>query len=479
MNLRISLQSLVNTSIGYEQQQTSAIAKLQEQASSGNRILTPDDDPLGAVAVINYTSQITNYDTDLANINTATANLNVSVSTLQDANNIITQARQLAIEATNSGNDSNSLGALADQADALLKQFITDANAQNNGQYVFGGTRSNTVPFVTDAAGNVTYVGGAQRAGVPVGPAQTVDTFYAGSEVFRPPQGAATVYTGTTGAQPGTGVDTATGQGTLVVTHTATTYGGGSGVAASATGSAAGDTVIGPAGANTLTVVDTSGNGTSGTVSLNGGPAVAFTNSDQNLKVTGPNGEVVYLDTTNVTAGFNGSVPITADGTLSVPGGQAVPIDFSSNQVVTGTDGTVTNVNSTNIRQAGKDTVTYGGTLDAFQVLAGLRDDLRNSRNLGSPAQLQSISNRLGELTQVSHNILRIAGEQSATLQNLNGLQAHVQDVQLQTKQLSGDVQSADIASVVTQLQAQQNLLQATLEVTAQMFSQSLLNFIK
>jgi hypothetical protein len=58
-------------------------------------------------------------------------------------------------------------------------------------------------------------------------------------------------------------------------------------------------------------------------------------------------------------------------------------------------------------------------------------------------------------------------------------LQSQVQDVQLQTKQLSGDVQSADLASVVTDLQAQQNLLQATLATTARVFSQSLLDFIK
>ncbi len=472
MELRVSQQTMVNTAVFYEQQQTASLSRLQQQASSGNRILAPEDDPLGAVAVINYTAQSASFDTDLGNINTATDNLNVSVSTLQSVNNVLTQARQLAIQGTNSANDATSLGALADQVNALLGQLVTAANTQNNGQYIFGGTRSQAPPFVTDAAGNVSYVGGGQRASVPVGSSQAVDTYYAGSEVFQLPAGA-TVYTGATGAQPGTGTDTATGQGTLTVTHVSTTYGGTSGVAPG-TDSAKGDTILGPAGANTLTF-----DGTNGTVSLNGGPAVAFTNADQDLKVTGPNGEVAYLDTTNVVAGFSGSVPITANGTLSVGGGTAVPIDFSGNQVVTGTDGTTTNVDSTNIRQAGTESLTYGGALDAFQVLQGLRDDLRNTRNLGSPAQLQSISNRLGELTRVSDNVLRVVGQQSANLQNLAGLQSHVQDVQLQTKQLSGDIQNADMATVVTNLQAQQNQLQATLMTTAQMFNMSLLNFIK
>jgi flagellar hook-associated protein 3 FlgL len=473
MDLRVSTQTIVNKSIYYEQQQTAALGRLQEQASSGNRILSPEDDPLGSVAVSNYGTQIAHYDTDLTNISTATDSLNVSVSTLQNVNNILTQARQLAIQGGNPGYDASSLSALGDQVDALYQQLVAAANTQNNGHYIFGGTQTQTTPFVTNAQGNVSYAGGTAAASVPVGSSQSVNTYYAGSAIFQPPGNGVTVYTGNTGAQPGTGIDTATGQGTLTVRHTATSFGGLSGVAAG-TGSATGDTILGPAGANTLTI-----DSTAGTVSLNGGPAVAFTNADQNLQVTGPSGEVVFVDTTNIAAGFSGTVPITADGTLSVGNGPAVAINFSGNQVVTGLDGTTTNVNSTNIRQAGSASLTYGGALDAFQVLQGIRDDLLNTRNLSSSAQLKSLSNRLGQLAAVSDNVLRVAGQQSASLQNLTGLQGQIQDVQLQTKQLSGNISSADMASVLTNLQAEQNLLQATLATTARVLSQSLLDFIK
>jgi flagellar hook-associated protein 3 FlgL len=472
MELRVSQQTIVNTAIYYEQQQTAALAHLQAQASSGNRILAPEDDPLGTVAVINYTAQDAGYSTDLGNINTATQALNVSVSTLQNVHDVLTQAKQLGIQGGNATNDATSLASLGDQVNALFQQLVTAANAKNGDQYVFGGTRTQAQPFVTDSAGNVTYAGASQRASIPVGSSQAVDTYYAGSEVFQPPSGGATVYNGNTGAEPGTGLDTATGQGTLTVTHTTTTYAGNSGVAAG-TDSAAGDTIIGPAGANTLTFDG------AGHVALNGGPPVAFTSSDKDLKLTDPKGEVAYVDTTGVAGAYSGTVNVTANGTLSAGGGSGVPINFSGNQVVTGADGTVTNVDSTNVRQAGSDTLTYGGALNAFQVLQGLRDDLLNTRGLSQAAQLHSISNRLGELSQVDNNVLRVVGRQSASLQNLTGLQSQVQDVQLQTKQLSGGIQSADMASVLTNLQAQQNLLQATLDTTAKVFSTNLLDFIK
>src|SRR5690606_13494775 len=135
------------------------------------------------------------------------------------------------------------------------------------------------------------------------------------ADVFQPIARGKTLFLGGTGAAPGTGTDSALGRGTLIVSHTSTTYTAGSGVAAG-TSSADGDTIIGPAGAHILTIEDTSGTGAFGTVSLNGGPPVSFTNGDTNLKVIGPLDEVVYLDTTAITAGFSGDVEITADGTL-------------------------------------------------------------------------------------------------------------------------------------------------------------------
>src|SRR5438270_4529169 len=102
MNLRVSVQSQVSHSLFYEQQQTATLAHLQQEASSGNRILTPDDDPLGAVAVINYGTQDAKDTTVLTTVSTATNSLNVGVSTLQDVHNILTPARQLAIQGPNS-----------------------------------------------------------------------------------------------------------------------------------------------------------------------------------------------------------------------------------------------------------------------------------------------------------------------------------------------------------------------------------------
>jgi flagellar hook-associated protein 3 len=474
------MQTLTSEAQSYLDQQTSALGQLENQASSGNAILEPSDNPLGEVSVLQNQAQNSGLTADLTNISTAQSTLNTSVSTLQSANNLITQASQLAIEATNSGNDSTSLDALATEVNSLYNQMINLANTQNTGQYLYSGSKAGTQPFTVNSNGTVTYQGGTQAATMPVSGTQTVDTLCPGCQVFQSQQRGTSVYTGSTGAAAGTGTDSATGMGTLTIAHTKTDYTQATpSCGVSAGTSAADDTIIGQ---HTLTIVDTSTeppDGSQGTVSLDGGPTVSFTNGDTNLEVTSATGQVVYLNTQNITAGFHGTVDITGEGTITAQGGQPVAITPSANQQVTDGNGGVTNVNTIGITQTGTAYVNYTGTYDAFQVLSTLRDLMQNTQGMSSGDQMQAISQQMSELTRVSNNILQVVGQQSADLQNLSSLQTQTQNVQLNTKSMISNLSSADMSQVLVQLQAMQTQYQLTLEVTAQLFSQNLLNFIK
>src|SRR5581483_9261401 len=60
-----------------------------------------------------------------------------------------------------------------------------------DGQYIFGGTATQTPPFAVTAQNAngrptaIAYQGAAERARALVGPGQTVDTQYTGSQVFQ------------------------------------------------------------------------------------------------------------------------------------------------------------------------------------------------------------------------------------------------------------------------------------------------------
>src|SRR5262249_5051410 len=161
--------------------------------------------------------------------------LDAGVSAMQDAGNILTRAREIAIEGSNAGNTPQALESLATEVDQLIGRLVDTANGQNTDQDLFAGAAARTKPVVGSYCDqgrpqSVTYQGSAQRAVVNIGPGNTLATLYAGSEAFQGSERGKTVYEGATGAVAGTGTDSAIGQGTLQVRHTATTYAGSSGV---------------------------------------------------------------------------------------------------------------------------------------------------------------------------------------------------------------------------------------------------------
>jgi flagellar hook-associated protein 3 FlgL len=483
--MRITPQTMLNNALASLDRHTNRLGKLQAQAASGKKLERPSDNPGDLGLLLAAKAQDQRLEQYVAGIRASRSSLEVSTAALQDAGNVLSQARAIAIEASHSVNSPQALEAFARQVDGLLNRLAETANQQYAGRYLFAGAASETKPFeiVRDSDGRpvaARYEGASLRDAAPISPGQTVATLYSGEEIFQKRQRGTTVYLGTTGAAPGTGLDNASGQGALLVSHTITNYAAGSGVQPG-TGSLAGDTIIGPAGAHQLTLVDTSGTGAFGTVSLNGGPAVPFTSADTNLKVIGAAGEVVFIDTTAIAAGFNGAVAITADGTLSTDGGATtVPIDFSANQIVIhGANGSVTNIDTTAVRRAGTEQLEYRGAYDAFEILMTLRDDLRNLRGLTEGEQLEAISSKIGELNRVRDNILNVVGEQSASLQHLEAMESFSLDVQLRAKELTANLEDADLSQLVLEMQSRENLLRLALAASARLYDQSLLDFLR
>ena len=252
MDLRVTLQTSVSRAMQYSRQQSDQYALLSEQASSGLKFQSIPDSPLEALNVLSNKAHDSRLDAYLGNIQDARTVLEIGTTALRNAGTILTKARQLAIEGAHSANDQAAREGIATEVDSLLKRLIDVANTQYSGQYIFGGTATKTVPFKLESASaagpdTVAYQGSADRAVTSVSQNESVVKFYTGGELFQSRQRGTTVYAGTTGAKPGTGTDGATGQGALLVTHTATTFAAGSGLL-NGTSSVTGDTVIGPAG---------------------------------------------------------------------------------------------------------------------------------------------------------------------------------------------------------------------------------------
>lgn len=477
--MRISQQQAIESSIRTAQLQQTEIAELQAQLATGLRIRSASDDPAEWNSLSAQKATVARMDVDLQNMSTVRQQLNQSVATLTEAGNILVRAREIALD----GMQSQNRETLAQEIDRLIDAMLTTSNAEALGNHLYSGTATHKKAFEVadvDEFGRpieIVYNGSNDRSETIVAPDNYASVLPSGEDVFQQSARTTTLYVGAdTGIRAGEGTDNATGVGSMIVRHTATTYA--NPIVSPGASSVDGDTIIGPPGAHTLRIED---HPTLGRVAhLNDGGPFAFDAASTDLRVTSESGEFVYVDLSAVPATFTGTIDITAEGTLSSDGGLTeTAIDFSSQQVVTNSsDGTVSVVDSTDIRSAGEERVEYSGTLDVFETLIQLRDDLREADSWTTDQLVSVMNARLADVERAHSQVMEFVGEQSVELANLETLETQTREVRLVIQEAVGEIENADVADVIVRLQAHQNQLQFIYASTAQLNQISLLNFI-
>ncbi|MCA9049281.1 MAG: flagellar hook-associated protein FlgL [Planctomycetaceae bacterium] len=482
MDFRVTPKLGINFATSALARQTAELQRTQSQISTGIRLQRPSDDPAAVRRAVVQQDRLSRLKTNTVSVELATARLNQAHIQLRNAQELFIQARQVALSAAQA-TEPAEISSLASELDGILNQLLSIANSSDENGFLFAGTDTREPPFTFDTTrpyGVAVYSGTQADSQLHITGDISREVLTPGSTVFQVVGRDEPVIVGDSGIRPGSGTNTAIGYRTLTVTHSLTTFAPGSGIAAG-TSSAASDTIVGGPGTHQLQITDTSGTGAFGTVSLNGGGVIHFTSTDTDLKVTGPNGEFTFLDTTGITAGFDGTIDVTAEGTLSIDGGLSeVPITFADNNAVTdSSDGSVVYPDTTDIRRTGTNSVELIGTTDAFDVLVALRDDLLNTRGLETQHRLDALNRRIADVDRVDNHLLSQIGVQSVSLQQLDRLQTRTEDQTLDQEVRYSDTISADLAAAAVRMQELLNLQQFTMAAVSRLLSQNLLQYLQ
>ncbi len=210
---------------------SNALARLQEQAATGQRIVRVSDDPFASYHILNLDSQnrsFTNYSSNIANV---VDMLDVSSSTIlniqQNINNARTTITQIG---TGTFSDEGGYRSIASQSiDDILEQIVSLANSKYLNQYMFGGTNTATAPYTVERADNgeissVSYQGAESSRVVEVAPNVRARTMAVGSDIFQSSNYGQPIFYGTTGVKTGTGSSNVTGDSWLKVDNDGTNY---------------------------------------------------------------------------------------------------------------------------------------------------------------------------------------------------------------------------------------------------------------
>jgi flagellar hook-associated protein 3 FlgL len=157
--MRVSNTTLFNNGVNLSKEHQAAIEKLQQQVSTGLRVLKPSDDPAASRQIINIQNTMASNLQFQQNIDKALSDVEYEESVLNDVNSVIQRAKELAIQASNSALSSTDRGLLVTELNSLRDQLMDFSNtrdSQNN--YLFAGHALSTKP-VQLISGIYTYSG--------------------------------------------------------------------------------------------------------------------------------------------------------------------------------------------------------------------------------------------------------------------------------------------------------------------------------
>jgi flagellar hook-associated protein 3 FlgL len=133
--------------------------KLQNQATTGQSITAPEDDPAGMVQALGLQADGATVAQYAQNISTLQNRSDLVANSLQQLKTISDRIGELATQSDDTASPTQ-LQANAIETTSLIKRAVDVMNTKNGDNYLFGGTASDQPPFVmaTDANGNVTGV---------------------------------------------------------------------------------------------------------------------------------------------------------------------------------------------------------------------------------------------------------------------------------------------------------------------------------
>jgi flagellar hook-associated protein 3 FlgL len=449
--MRISTSQLYRSGVLGMERNQSQLVKLQNQISSGRRILTPADDPVASARALGITQArdvAAQYGRNQAD---ASDRLNLVDSQLNSLTDLLQNVRSRVVQAGNTILADSDRQAIAAEMEARFDEMLGIANSRSaEGDYLFAGYQGGTQPFVRGPAvssastSSVTYFGDDGQRLLQVSASRQMAINFAGSDLF---------------------MNIREGNGSF----STSAAGNGAGSPNQGSGVIDAGSVLDPqkwqSAVNAFPWQGTSNLGLQIQFS-----SVAGVSSYQLFDVSSPPPPSAALPALAVSA----VLPFTPGQAISLltttqPPAAPVTTDFGAQVVIAGSPA------------AGDSfTIKPSANKSVFQTMQGLIDLLRSP--LGSSTSTTDFSSQLqghlGNLDQALANVSRVQSTVGAHLNELDSLSSTSSSVDVQYQQSLSDIQDLDIVQALSDFTRQQVNLEAAQKSFVQVSGLSLFKYL-
>lgn len=208
--MRISSNLFFQTGLNSINSQQADFLHLYQQLGSGQRMVTPADDPLAAAQVINLSQSLSLNQRFAANRAIAQRDLGMEENALTSAVLTLQDVKTRLTEAGNGTLTDNDRATLADVLRNARISLLGVANTTDgNGQYIFSGSRGGIEPFQVNGTGTVTYMGDTRQRLIQADQTRQIAGSDVGTDVFsRAVPGTSEYFTSAGALNQGTGIIT-------------------------------------------------------------------------------------------------------------------------------------------------------------------------------------------------------------------------------------------------------------------------------
>lgn len=156
----------------------------QQQISHGKRLINPSDDPVGAARVVTLKQELATRQQMIDNADSANTHLALEDSVLNQVIQSVQRIQELTIQAGAGTNTLDDRRYIASEISQRFEELMSLVNTQGaNGQYLFAGYKSETVPFTIEA-GAVRYHGDSGQRTSQLDRGQFIEINDSGNQLF-------------------------------------------------------------------------------------------------------------------------------------------------------------------------------------------------------------------------------------------------------------------------------------------------------
>jgi flagellar hook-associated protein 3 FlgL len=153
--MRISTNQIYESGTLGIQSNQSGLYRLQNQLSTGRRILSPEDDPVAAAQALTASQSVKVEGQYIENQGNARSQLNLLEGTISSLTDLVQSVRERAVQAGNTVLTDSQRGFIAKDLEARLNELIGLSNTTDSaGQYLLSGYQGVTQPFAANGTVN-------------------------------------------------------------------------------------------------------------------------------------------------------------------------------------------------------------------------------------------------------------------------------------------------------------------------------------